>query len=57
MVRNVVVSGGGTGIGRAAANMFAHRGDRVIIIGRRGEAIEEAASSINETIDPRARDV
>ncbi|MDT0569702.1 SDR family oxidoreductase [Streptomyces sp. DSM 3412] len=42
MARNVVISGGGTGIGRAAAEVFAAGGDRVLLVGRRGEVLEKA---------------
>ena len=42
MVRNVVISGGGTGIGRAAAQVFAADGDRVLLLGRRAEVLEKA---------------
>ena len=41
--RRVVVTGGGSGIGRATALRFAARGDRVLICGRRIEALEETA--------------
>ncbi|MFJ4683348.1 SDR family NAD(P)-dependent oxidoreductase [Streptomyces sp. NPDC091377] len=42
MTRNVVISGGGTGIGRAAARLFAEDGDRVLLLGRRAEVLERA---------------
>ncbi|MPY58856.1 SDR family NAD(P)-dependent oxidoreductase [Streptomyces spongiae] len=41
MARNVVISGGGTGIGLAAAQAFAADGDRVLLVGRRGEVLEK----------------
>ncbi|MFF8033948.1 MULTISPECIES: SDR family NAD(P)-dependent oxidoreductase [unclassified Streptomyces] len=42
MARNVVISGGGTGIGLAAARVFAADGDRVLLLGRRGDVLERA---------------
>ena len=42
MARNVVISGGGTGIGLAAALAFAADGDRVLLLGRRAEVLEKA---------------
>jgi len=45
--RRVVVSGGGTGIGRATAEAFAADGDQVIILGRREEVLRGAAEEIN----------
>jgi len=39
MARNVVISGGGTGIGRAAARVFAADGDRVLLLGRRADVM------------------
>ena len=42
MARNVVISGGGTGIGLAAARAFAAGGDRVLLLGRRAEVLEKA---------------
>ncbi|MDX3310299.1 SDR family NAD(P)-dependent oxidoreductase [Streptomyces sp. ME08-AFT2] len=42
MTRNVVISGGGTGIGLAAAQAFAADGDRVLLLGRRPEVLEQA---------------
>ncbi len=42
MTRNVVISGGGTGIGLAAARVFAADGDQVLLLGRRGDVLERA---------------
>lgn len=42
MTRNVVISGGGTGIGLAAARVFAADGDQVLLLGRRAEVLERA---------------
>lgn len=42
MTRNVIISGGGTGIGLAAAQVFAAEGDRVLLLGRRAEVLEKA---------------
>jgi 3-oxoacyl-[acyl-carrier protein] reductase len=44
--RTVLVTGGGTGIGRAIATAFAGQGDRVTITGRRAAPLEEAAASL-----------
>lgn len=42
MTRNIVISGGGTGIGRATAQTFAADGDRVLLLGLRAEVLEKA---------------
>ena len=46
----VVVSGGGTGIGRAIAHAFAAEGDEVFVLGRRRAVLDEAASTINRAV-------
>jgi 3-oxoacyl-[acyl-carrier protein] reductase len=45
-MRDVVVTGGGTGIGYAVAAAFAAAGDRVTITGRRQQVLKEAADRI-----------
>src|SRR5690242_4423564 len=44
--RAVVVTGGGTGIGRAVAERFAAAGDDVVIIGRRAEMLRATAAEL-----------
>lgn len=46
MGRTVVVTGGGTGIGRAIAGRFAASGDSVVITGRRKEVLEHTAAAL-----------
>ncbi|MFB7513149.1 SDR family NAD(P)-dependent oxidoreductase [Streptomyces sp. NPDC056144] len=46
MARLIVVSGGGTGIGRAVAERFARDGDEVVILGRRADVLERTAAEI-----------
>ncbi|WP_371501278.1 SDR family oxidoreductase [Kitasatospora sp. NBC_00374] len=48
--RLTVVSGGGTGIGRAIAHAFAADGDRVVILGRRPEILERARAEIDREV-------
>jgi 3-oxoacyl-[acyl-carrier protein] reductase len=52
MSRTVVVTGGGTGIGRAVAAAFATDGDRVFITGRRQEVLEKAAHGLGPGVTP-----
>ncbi|MFC9745665.1 SDR family NAD(P)-dependent oxidoreductase [Streptomyces niveus] len=39
----MIITGGGTGIGRATARRFAGKGDRVLIVGRTAASLDEAA--------------
>lgn len=60
--RFAVVSGGGTGMGRAIARSFAEAGDRVLIVGRRESVLTETAAHLNaaagaERVAWRAADV
>jgi 3-oxoacyl-[acyl-carrier protein] reductase len=45
-----VVTGGGTGIGRAVAEAFATRGDQVVITGRRAEVLAGTAAALGPTV-------
>ncbi|MGY5130081.1 SDR family NAD(P)-dependent oxidoreductase [Streptomyces nigrescens] len=51
MSRTILVTGGGTGIGRAVAHHFADRGDDVIVTGRRLAPLEETAAG-RRTVRP-----
>ena len=59
MTRKVLVTGGGNGIGRAVAARFRKAGDTVVITGRDGERLAEAARELDaepiacDAADPR----
>jgi 3-oxoacyl-[acyl-carrier protein] reductase len=50
VARRVVVSGGGTGLGKAVAGRFAHDGESVVIVGRRLDVLTRTAAAINEEV-------
>jgi 3-oxoacyl-[acyl-carrier protein] reductase len=54
MARTVVVTGGGTGIGRATALRFAMAGDDVYVTGRRAEPLGETAALASKADAPGA---
>lgn len=54
--RVVVVTGAGTGIGRATARRFAAGGDRVVAVGRRSGPLAEAAEGYG-AIEPYVADI
>jgi 3-oxoacyl-[acyl-carrier protein] reductase len=54
--RRIVVSGGGTGIGKATAAAFAAEGDRVTVIGRREKVLREAVAELTDMYGPGSAD-
>ncbi|MGZ4473632.1 MAG: SDR family NAD(P)-dependent oxidoreductase [Nocardioidaceae bacterium] len=48
--RRCVVTGGGTGIGKAVALRLAKDNHQVVIVGRRGDVLDHTAGWINETL-------
>ena len=50
MTRTVLVTGGGTGIGRAVTAAFAQSGDTVFITGRRTGPLEQTASELGSNV-------
>jgi NAD(P)-dependent dehydrogenase (short-subunit alcohol dehydrogenase family) len=54
--RRCIVTGGGTGIGRAVALRFAAEGARVVVSGRRQEPLEHVAAE-GDAIEPYPADV
>ena len=62
-MQNILITGGGSGIGRVTARLFLERGWRVGLIGRRQDALEETAAKNPNTLvlpcdvtDPQAVD-
>jgi 3-oxoacyl-[acyl-carrier protein] reductase len=55
--RTVVITGGGTGMGKAMAGAFAADGDAVVILGRRQGPLERTAQEIGRRISWRVCDV
>ncbi len=55
--RVVVVTGGGSGIGRATAEAFARAGDRVVILGRREDQLRAVAHAVDPEVNWQRVDV
>ncbi len=47
----ILITGGGTGIGKATAASFIEEGAKVIIVGRRASVLEEAVSELGDSAD------
>jgi 3-oxoacyl-[acyl-carrier protein] reductase len=56
IMRQVVVTGGGTGIGRAVAAAFATVGEAVVITGRRPDVLAKTAADLGGQVTPVAFD-
>lgn len=52
MARTVLVTGGGTGIGRAVAAVFAADGNTVIVTGRRAAPLQTTAADLGTRVRP-----
>jgi NAD(P)-dependent dehydrogenase (short-subunit alcohol dehydrogenase family) len=55
--RGILVTGGGTGVGRTVAAAFADLDFRVVIAGRRRSVLDAAASTIEGDVVPTPMDV
>lgn len=55
--KNVIVTGAGTGIGRACALAMAREGARLALVGRRKEKLQDLAKEIGSSAIPIASDV
>lgn len=55
--RVAIVTGGGTGVGRAAAAALVEKDWRVVITGRRDDKLREVAAELGEAVVPIAGDV
>jgi NAD(P)-dependent dehydrogenase (short-subunit alcohol dehydrogenase family) len=55
--KTAIVTGAGSGIGRACAIALAREGTRVVLVGRRKERLEETASAIGKSAFVLAADV
>src|SRR5210317_996584 len=57
MMKHILITGGGTGIGRALAERFADKGWRVTIVGRRLNLLQEVARDYPDKISIISADV
>lgn len=55
MGKRIVITGGGTGIGRATAARMLPRAAEIVLVGRRREVLEEAAAELEQGPDTGAR--
>jgi NADP-dependent 3-hydroxy acid dehydrogenase YdfG len=57
MSRIIVITGGSSGIGAALGEVLAHRGDQVVLVARRRQALEEVAARCGGRADVQVADV
>ena len=48
MAKRVVITGGGTGIGRATARRFVREGASVVLVGRRVDVLDTTAAELRD---------
>ena len=57
MKKQILITGGGTGIGRALGERFAAKGWQVTIVGRRSDLLEEVVNEYPDRIKAISADV
>tara|TARA_B100000315_G_scaffold197439_1_gene188785 strand:- start:706 stop:969 length:264 start_codon:yes stop_codon:yes gene_type:complete len=54
--KTAIITGGGTGIGKASAVLFAKEGANVVICGRRKQKLKEVENAVKKELGLKAKD-
>ena len=54
--KTAIITGGGTGIGKASAILFAKEGANVVICGRRKQKLKEVENAVTKALGLKAKD-